>query len=584
MTSIVGYVPPATLEGVVAIWNKFDWSPEIEHDIYRDWGTYYFNRRRENFALYYYTKALDIDRSDYLTLYRRSQVQRKAARIEQALNDARAAAKIGSAQRGPICPINLQICDALFELNQFETSACELHDNIRSFMGVKSRNFSKRLMVVNDVIKDVTDKSMSLFFLKNLKLIQRVSEINKAKGFVDTRPLWKILRDQEKCDVLSIPETVEEVLSPLEIARRARAFNVIHQNYLNDSWYDVLFMKNLRKNPSLLLDQCKRSKSFLQTLAFKQYEIIRQFIKMLQSRSPQYYVSYLKYPNKKMLEKNREAYLFRIQYQTHRNMIADLRHIRKLRKAKDVKSLSAYVEKVMGDYYVTKTNRVMCWKFEFTNEVYNTLALALCEQYSIPKRFKMSSRPIFQLLMLPLDKIKDIAPFVFGDRSTYQEGDDDTEGRKFRRMVSRLEKRIRFAKFSIEKCYLLHQIAAAHLAQLHYDECCFNARKAMKESQNCNSAIWKFLGIIQIIKANTMQHKVERTKEALEEAVPIVKQLDSPNLIKFINTCLSSAEDEYSRKISSIASQRASKASTTYSAQGVDSGLNESTHVLDTLQ
>lgn len=81
-----------------------------------------------------------------------------------------------------------------------------------------------------------------------------------------------------------------------------------------------------------------------------------------------------------------------------------------------------------------------------------------------------------------------------------------------------------------------------------------------------------------------MQHKVERTKEALEEAVPIVKQLDSPNLIKFINTCLSSAEDEYTRKISSIASQRASKASTTYSAQGVDSGLNESTHGLDTLQ
>lgn len=92
MTSIVGYIPSPTLDGAIPLWHKFDWSPEIEHDIYRDWGTYYFNRRRETFALYYYTKALDIDNYDYMTLYRRSQVQRKAARIEQALTDARLAA------------------------------------------------------------------------------------------------------------------------------------------------------------------------------------------------------------------------------------------------------------------------------------------------------------------------------------------------------------------------------------------------------------------------------------------------------------------------------------------------------------
>lgn len=86
----------------------------------------------------------------------------------------------------------------------------------------------------------------------------------------------------------------------------------------------------------------------------------------------------------------------------------------------------------MGDYYVTKTNRVMCWKFEFHNEVYNTLALALCEQYRVPKNFKVAQRAMLKLLMLPVDKVKDIVPFVFGDRSTYQEGDEDVEGRKCR--------------------------------------------------------------------------------------------------------------------------------------------------------
>ncbi|XP_032597025.2 uncharacterized protein LOC6568883 isoform X2 [Drosophila grimshawi] len=493
MTSIVGHVPPAGVDDAISPWNKFDWSPEIEHDIYRDWGTYYFNRRRENFALYYYTKALNIDGSDYITLYRRSQVQRKAAKIEQALQDARNAEKMALAQRGPNCPINMQICDALFELNQFENSSVELHDNMRSFLGVRGKNFKAREIVVNDIIRDVTGKSMSLYFLKNLKLIQRVREINKAKEIIDERPMWKILRDLDKCDVLSIPE-VE---------------------------------------------------------------------KMLQCRSPLYYVSFLKYPNKKMLEKNREAYLFRIQYQTHRNMIADLRYIRKLRKAGDIENLSQYVEKIMGDYYVTKTNRVMCWKFEFINEVYNTMALALCEQYRVPKNFRPGTKAMRQMLLLPVEKIKDIVPFVFGDRSTYQEGDDDLESKKTRKAILRLEKRMCFAKYSIEKCYLLHQIAGVQLSQLHYDECCFNARRAIKESQNCNSFIWRFLSVVQILKANTLQHKVERTKEALEEAAPIARQLKSPTLARFIDVCLSCTDDEVNRKASSIASQRSSKVSVT---------------------
>jgi len=57
---------------------------------------------------------------------------------------------------------------------------------------------------------------------------------------------------------------------------------------------------------------------------------------MLQSRSPLYLVNYLKYGNKAMSDKYREAYLFRVQYQTHRNMNQALKEIRALRKAKKV--------------------------------------------------------------------------------------------------------------------------------------------------------------------------------------------------------------------------------------------------------
>jgi len=169
MTSIVGHTLHLEPGEALPYWAKFDWCPEIEHDIYRDWGTYYFNRRRENFAMHYYTKALELDDCDYITLYRRSQTQRRAARIEGALNDASKAAsksikcilfdtfiysnlfciEMALQKHGPNCPINLQICDALFELNQFENANIELHNNIRNFIGVKSKSFETRLIVVS---------------------------------------------------------------------------------------------------------------------------------------------------------------------------------------------------------------------------------------------------------------------------------------------------------------------------------------------------------------------------------------------------------------------------------------------------
>lgn len=62
---------------------------------------------------------------------------------------------------------------------------------------------------VEEIIKDVKDKALSLFYLKNFRLVERVSATIKAKEMLDHRPLWKILKELDKCDILSIPE--EEV-------------------------------------------------------------------------------------------------------------------------------------------------------------------------------------------------------------------------------------------------------------------------------------------------------------------------------------------------------------------------------------
>lgn len=147
---------------------------------------------------------------------------------------------------------------------------------------------------------------------------------------------------------------------------------------------------------------------------------------MLHTRMPLYYVDHVKYTNKKMQEKCKREALYRWQYQTHRNMLNNLRHIRKLREEKRLTELAKYVESIMGDYVVLKTNRVMCWKFEFMNEVYNNLALALIGQYTERnlKNAKADYDTLNSLLHLPKDKVLEIKQFVFGDRSTYEDKND----------------------------------------------------------------------------------------------------------------------------------------------------------------
>lgn len=67
-------------------------------------------------------------------------------------------------------------------------------------------------------------------------------------------------------------------MSPLERARRTRAYNIFNQTYLNKSGINVFFLKELRKNPCLLLEQCHRSNAVLKVLSETQYGIVKRFM------------------------------------------------------------------------------------------------------------------------------------------------------------------------------------------------------------------------------------------------------------------------------------------------------------------
>lgn len=128
--------------------------------------------------------------------------------------------------RGPNCPMNVQICESLFQLNKFEQCKNEICENLRRFTGNKSKVFEVRrgvvgikwwvisfaqlfqlvLSQIDDVIKDTTNRSLSIFYLNEQETVKKVCAIMRANEKVDNRPKWKILKDMGKCDVLSIQE------------------------------------------------------------------------------------------------------------------------------------------------------------------------------------------------------------------------------------------------------------------------------------------------------------------------------------------------------------------------------------------
>uniref|UniRef100_A0A1I8NRD2 Uncharacterized protein n=1 Tax=Stomoxys calcitrans TaxID=35570 RepID=A0A1I8NRD2_STOCA len=216
--------------------------------------------------------------------------------------------------------------------------------------------------------------------------------------------------------------------------------------------------------------------------------------------------------------------------------------------------LSKYVEEVMGDYVVLKSLRVMPWKVEFINEVYNTLALAHVDSYTLLEDVLQThgKERLLRLLRMPTDKLKDIVEFVFGDKSTYREADaPNYDQMAYQKFLARLQKRLIFTKYPVEKCYLLHEIARVHLKQSSFEQCCSWARKAIEASEHSNNLLWQLLSIMLIVKAHAALHKLESGKEALKEAMPIVKRLAIPKLCSFIDFCHDLNEQEIALKKSS---------------------------------
>lgn len=309
-------------------WEKMGWDVLQERAMYRSWGQHFANMGVNTTAMKYFEKCIDdYAAEDAMALCRRSKFNRVIARPEVALDDGKRAAEIV----GPWnANVNVQISDALYDLNRFEEDKLNLHNNITVQVGTSKRPFEQRLVIVKENFKDNIGKSVRQFSMKNSSKLCKIHERIKQNQMDD----WNSHNEQKECDILSIIKSDEALVSPLQRARSQRKTKVYFQTYQNKAWVDLMFLKELRNNPIVLLDKYLRTSSERRQEMSNSYDNVKKFTSMLHARSPMYNERYQR--NTHLNQQFEQHNMFRIQYQTRRIMISILRNIQALRKQKDV--------------------------------------------------------------------------------------------------------------------------------------------------------------------------------------------------------------------------------------------------------
>lgn len=129
-------------------------------------------------------------------------------------------------------------------------------------------------------------------------------------------------------------------------------------------------------------------------------------------------------------------------------------------------------------------------------------------------------------------------------------------------------------KCSIERIYLLHELAEAHLNNNSFDTCCLMAQKSMEgilydrhmihSFSNCISLfifslealrekhyVWYILSAFLACKVYIIMDKIEKRNEMLNLALTLSKKLRNIDLCMFIDVCLQMNSEEFNIRKSS---------------------------------
>lgn len=119
-------------------------------------------------------------------------------------------------------------------------------------------------------------------------------------------------------------------------------------------------------------------------------------------------------------KRNREQHLYGVEYQTRRDCFSILRQVHQLRRERNFEGLQQYVDHAISNIEL-KTLRTLPWKWEFMQEIYNILALAMIDRCAVPSNIDVLDLKNQSLLYwLPMERHKEM-PHEFGEHNVYSD-------------------------------------------------------------------------------------------------------------------------------------------------------------------
>lgn len=167
---------------------------------------------------------------------------------------------------------NLLECDIRYELNHFERSLICNHNKRRLVPGQRRAEFDIRIGVINHNFDDIIGRRAEgcLYDLRH------VIPMLNFQVEIDTSPLWKQRRKRQECDVTSVLDLKQKRVNVKTRLKMEANNKFMAQVYLDRSWSDLFYMRNIVNDKRFMLDHCTGSQTALKTTADECFDKVKQ--------------------------------------------------------------------------------------------------------------------------------------------------------------------------------------------------------------------------------------------------------------------------------------------------------------------
>lgn len=533
--------------------------PELHAPIFRDWGIHFMHQDEMNKAIQSFERSIEANPEIFKSLLEHSICKLKIGRADEALESAQKCLELF-----PNSPEAKHVyANSLYELNRLEDALKTAYNTHYEhpkyhlgdkFIGTVKYNLEQAVCMGAGPL---------LRRLKHKLIVERGNSSGKAT--VEKEGARWDEKVEKDCDVISLHADSHEELPPLERTRKDMMNTLRHEIYYDGTVRDqIRFWETLNKHKAINLTQTPHSSKILTDIIHRNLKRLHDYEHMLYTREPLFAK---KASEKGRSKKARMMAFYYMQQNTRREAFAQLDRVKQLAE-QDFEAMLTFVERIMLNFFAVKSDAIFPRKYEFVSEIYNFVGLKYMGVYqSIPPKLMDSDIEDRLLVLLRTPKIKKSSAPVekgdnldrFGDRKAFNDPDavDQTQI-IFSKRTKYFLKRISYSKYAIEKAYINHQLSEHYLNSGRLEESQQFAREVVAQATKCKSNIWKFLGYLNIVRADAMKRNFPRVTRNLKEMGKIAAVL-SKYLEVFVRTGVRTNEDIETMRLANRKSSRMSR-------------------------